>query len=169
MRGFQLWVNLPAKEKMKPASYRDIQPEDIPQVTLVNGAHVKVIAGSLDSEGQHVEGPIQGLSTAPLMFDVRLPAGARFTQALPSTHNAFLYPYEGETRIGSMTVPSHSAGALSSGDRIEVEAGADGAAFLLLAAKPLNEPIAQYGPFVMNTRDEIEQALDDFRTGKLAA
>jgi redox-sensitive bicupin YhaK (pirin superfamily) len=173
MRGFQLWVNLPGREKMKPASYRDIQPEEIPRATLVNGGEVKVIAGTLQADGKTVAGPIQGLSTAPLMFDVRLPAGASFVHALPPQHNAFVYPYEGQTLVGAgntaLPLKAHSAGVLSMGERIDIQAGADGASFLLLAARPLGEPIAQYGPFVMNTREEIEQALDDYRSGKLVA
>ncbi len=170
MRGFQLWVNLPAREKMKPASYRDIQPEEIPQARLSNGAEVKVVAGTLDTDGQIVAGSIQGLSTAPLMFDVRLPSGARFSHALPPQHNAFVYPYEGQVLVGEgsgLPLKAQNAGVLSGGDEVSVQAGAEGASFLLLAARPLGEPVAQYGPFVMNTREEIEQALDDYRSGKL--
>lgn len=173
MRGFQLWVNLPAQEKMKPASYRDIQPEEIPRASLSSGGEVKVVAGTLEADAQTIAGPIQGLSTAPMMFDVRLPAGTRFSQALPPQHNAFVYPYEGQVLVGAgaaaLPLAAHSAGVLSVGERIEVQAGAEGAAFLLLAARPLGEPVAQYGPFVMNTREEIEQALEDYRTGKLTA
>ena len=169
MRGFQLWVNLPASEKMKPASYRDIQPEDIPQAKLANGGVVKVVAGTLDTGGQEVAGPIQGLSTAPLMFDVRLPAGASFTHALPSVHNAFVYPYDGSVSIGGLPVKSQSAGVLTPGEQLDIQAGKEGASFLLLAARPLGEPVVQYGPFVMNTREEIEQALEDYRSDKLVA
>ena len=173
MRGFQLWINLPGREKMKPASYRDIQPEDIPQAKLTNGGVVKVVAGTFEADAQKVAGPIQGLSTAPLMFDVRLPAGASFTHALPPQHNAFVYPYEGQVLVGegnaALPLKRQSAGVLSAGDRIELKAGAEGAAFLLLAARPLGEPVVQYGPFVMNTREEIEQALDDYRSDKLVA
>ena len=175
MRGFQLWINLPAKEKMKPASYRDIQPEEIPRTTLSNGGEVKVIAGTLHVDGQAagktLAGPIQGLTTDPVLFDVRLPAGTKFTHDINAGHNAFVYPYEGQLLIGegdaALPLKAQSAGVLSKGNRIEVQAGTDGVSFLLLAARPLNEPIVQYGPFVMNTREEIEQALDDYRTGRL--
>ena len=171
MRGFQLWVNLPSREKMKPASYRDIQPEEIPLAKLSNGGTVKVVAGTLTADGQTVPGPIQGLSTAPLMLDVRLPAGARFTQPVAAGHNAFVYPYEGDVLIGAdeRALQAQSAGVLSDGDQVELLAGATGASFLLLAARPLGEPVVQYGPFVMNTREEIEQALEDYRAGTLVA
>lgn len=171
MRGFQLWINLPAKEKMKPAGYRDIQAEDIPRVTLPGGAVVKVIAGTLESEGQRIDGPIQGVSTAPLFLDVHLPAGARFEQAVGAAHNVFVYPYEGALRIGDSEVPRGDAGVLASGDNagdsVVVEAGAAATRFILLAALPLREPIVQYGPFVMNSREEIEQALRDYSAGTL--
>jgi hypothetical protein len=171
MRGFQLWINLPAKEKMKPAGYRDIQAEDIPRITLPGGAVVKVIAGTLESEGQRIDGPIQGVSTAPLFLDVHLPAGARFAQAVGVAHNVFVYPYEGSLRIGDRQVSRGDAGVLASGDTagdsVLVEAGAAATRFILLAALPLREPVVQYGPFVMNSREEIEQALRDYSAGTL--
>lgn len=168
MRGFQLWINLPAKEKMKAAGYRDIQAEDIPRVTLPAGAVVKVIAGTLESEGVHVEGPIQGVSTAPLFLDVHLPAGTRFVQAVGTEHNVFVYPYEGSVRVAESEVPRGDAGILVNGDSVEVVAGGEEARFILLAALPLHEPIVQYGPFVMNSREEIEQALRDYSDGTFA-
>jgi len=171
MRGFQLWINLPAREKMKPAAYRDIQPEAIPRVTLPGGAEVKVIAGTLRAGVEGIAGPIQGVSTEPLFLDVRLPAGAHFTQPLAAGHNAFIYAYEGRLAVGAAdeTRPlgSHEAGVLASGERLEVRAEGGAAAFLLLAARPLHEPVVQYGPFVMNTRDEIEQAIVDYQNGEL--
>jgi redox-sensitive bicupin YhaK (pirin superfamily) len=170
MRGFQLWINLPAKEKMKPAGYRDIPPGEIPVVALSGGGSVKVIAGTLEADGGATPGPIQGLSTEPVYFDVSLPAGAVFTHAVTHGHNAFLYTYEGSVKVGpaeaARLLKPRSAGVLSSGERIEIRAEAEGARFLLLAGKPLGEPIAQYGPFVMNTPQEIEQAIDDFRSGR---
>ncbi|PPE73780.1 quercetin 2,3-dioxygenase [Solimonas fluminis] len=169
MRGFQLWINLPAREKMKPASYRDIPAGEIPVVALPGGAQVKVIAGQVEADGLRTEGAIRGVSTEPVYLDVALPAGARFEQALPEAHNAFVYAYEGSLRIGEREVPRHAAGVLSAGSRFEAEAGPEGARFILLAGKPLREPVVQYGPFVMNTREEIEQALDDYRRGRLAA
>ena len=165
MRGFQLWINLPAREKMKPASYRDIQPHEIPVVPLPGGGRAKVIAGTLTVDGRLTPGPIQGLTTDPLYVDIELPAGAVFSHPVRRDDNVFLYPYEGSVNIGSATVRTHSAGVLSAGARIEVEAGADGARFILLAARPLGEPVEQYGPFVMNTREEIEQTLRELRAG----
>lgn len=171
MRGFQLWINLPAAEKMRPAAYRDIQPEEIPLASLDSGGEVKVIAGTLEAEGRRVAGPIQGLSTEPLYFDVHLPTGGRFTHVLAAGHNAFVYPYEGQLRIGTgtdaRTLQSHEAGLLSIAERVEVEAADQSARFLLLAARPLHEPVVQYGPFVMNTRAEIEQAILDYQSGRL--
>lgn len=171
MRGFQLWINLPAKEKMKPASYQDILPEEIPRLALPGGGEVKIIAGTAEIDGKFLSGPIQGISTEPLFLDVRLPAGGYFKHSISSEHNAFVYPYEGQVEIGPANqmrlLESQSAGVLSTGDYLEFHAGDQATAFLLLAAHPLREPIVQYGPFVMNTREEIEQALADYKNGQL--
>jgi len=177
MRGFQLWLNLPSKEKMKPARYRDIPAAQIPVVKLSNGGEVKVIAGALKLNSSTTYGPINGiaaaLSTDPSYWDVILPAGAEFSAPIKTGHNAFLYAYEGGAKIGAASaakaLPHRAAGVLSDGDSVRVEAGCDGVRFLLLAAKPLREPVVQYGPFVMNTREEIEQALADYRDGRLGA
>ena len=171
MRGFQLWINLPAKEKMKPAGYRDIPAAQIPRVELPGGGHAKVIAGTLTVDGRATPGPMQGLSTDPLYLDVELPAGARFPHPVKPDYNAFLYVYEGGVEVGpagnARPLKTHSAGVLSEGDQIEIKATADGARFIFLAGRPLREPIVQYGPFVMNTRDEIEQAVRDYQSGAL--
>jgi quercetin 2,3-dioxygenase len=172
MRGFQLWINLPAREKMKPAGYRDIPAAQIPAVSLPGGGTARVIAGTVDVDGRTTAGPMQGLSTEPLYVDVELPAGAVFTQAVPSGHNVFVYPYEGSVEVGEAgsrrPLPGQNAGVLAGGERVEIAAGPEGARFILLAGKPINEPVVQYGPFVMNTREEIEQAIEDFRTGAFA-
>lgn len=168
MRGFQLWINLPAKEKMKPAGYRDIQPEQIPVLEFDDG-RAKVIAGTLHSSERQVTGPIQGLSTDPLYVDIELAPGAHFVHPVRDDYHAFAYPYEGSLQIGfdaPRPLATHQAGVLSAGERVEISAGPEGARFLLLAGRPLNEPIAQYGPFVMNTSAEIEQAIVDFQSGK---
>lgn len=171
MRGFQLWVNLPAKEKMKPASYQDVQPEEIPRVNLPDGSQIKIIAGTAEIDGQTFAGPIQGISTEVLFLDIRLPMGGRFDHSVSTEHNAFVYPYEGQVEIGPIgnrrSLASQNAGVLSPGERIEIRTGDQAAAFLLLAGRPLREPIVQYGPFVMNTREEIEQATADYRNGQL--
>jgi quercetin 2,3-dioxygenase len=177
MRGFQVWLNLPSKEKMKPAGYRDIPAGEIPQVLLPQGGEVKVIAGTLTLDGVPTSGPVNGngakLSTDPLYLDVRLPAASVFSAPVAAGYNAFLYTYEGRAEIGpadaAKPLPHRAAGVLSDGARVRVQAGPEGVRFLLLAAKPLREPVVQYGPFVMNTREEIEQALADYRDGRLGA
>jgi len=177
MRGFQLWLNLPAAEKMRPAHYRDIPAAQVPVRTLPSGAQVKVIAGSIEIGGQPLAGPVNRpearLSTDPLYLDILLPAGVSLELPLPADHSAFLYLYEGEVRVGpehdAVRVPRSAAAVLGAGSGLRVEAGADGARLLLLAARALREPVVQYGPFVMNTRAEIERAVDDFRAGRLGA
>jgi redox-sensitive bicupin YhaK (pirin superfamily) len=170
MRGFQLWINLPAAEKMKPAAYRDLPAADIPVVDIPGG-RVKVIAGEFAADGTRVTGPVHGLSTEPLFLDVELAAGHLFTCPVPAGHNAFFYVYEGSITIGrdaqSRELPPRSAGILGDGDSTSVESVGDSARFILLAGKPIGEPVAQYGPFVMNTREEIEQAIADYRSGAL--
>jgi hypothetical protein len=167
MRGFQLWINLPAREKMKPAGYRDLQPDEIPAVALAGGGRTKVIAGTLVHDSRSTPGPIQGIATEPLYLDVELPAGATFTHPVAAGHNAFVYPFEGSVSIGGRELRTQGAGVLGAGDQVEVLAGSEGARFLLLAGRPLGEPVVQYGPFVMNTRDEIEQAIRDYQSGEL--
>jgi quercetin 2,3-dioxygenase len=177
MRGFQLWLNLPSTEKMRPAHYRDIPAAKIPVIETAQGGEVRVIAGTLALEGKQVEGPVNGvgakLTTDPLYLDIRLPVGAAFTTPLGSGYTAFLYAYEGSAEIGedksSKRLPHRAAGVLSDGESVRVVAGEQGVRFLLLAAKPLREPVVQYGPFVMNTREEIEQALADYRDGRFAS
>ena len=177
MRGFQLWLNLPSQEKMKPAAYQDIPADRIPVVSLPQGGTVKVIAGTLDLDGVAISGPINAgattVTTDPLYADVRLPAGKEFSAPLAAGRNAFLYVYEGSAQIGAggaaRPLPNRAAGVLSDGDAVRVTAGAGGVQFLLLAARPLHEPVVQYGPFVMNTREEIEQALADYRAGRLGS
>jgi redox-sensitive bicupin YhaK (pirin superfamily) len=144
---------------------------------LPGGGQVKVIAGTFGVEGREVSGPVNGggakLSTDPLYVDVHLPANAVFKAPLGAGRNAFLYAYEGSAAVGPQgqerALPHRAAGVLSDGEGLRVVAGPQGVRFLLLAAKPLREPVVQYGPFVMNTREEIEQALADYRDGKLAA
>jgi hypothetical protein len=130
-----------------------------------------VIAGTLVSDGQRTAGPIQGLSTDPLYFDVELPAGVTFRHSLPAGYHAFVYPFEGSVDVGGegarRTLATHHAGILSDGDAVELKGGPDGGRVILLAGRPLLEPIVQYGPFVMNTREEIEQAVRDYQSGTL--
>ena len=168
MEGFQLWLNLPAADKMGTPGYRDIPTGEIPELRLA-GATVRVIAGA--SHG--VSGAVQKAHTQPLYLDLHLEPGATFEQPLPAGHNAFVYVYRGELDIdGGATrtpVPRERMAVLANAadsDGVRMQAGADGARALLIAGRPLNEPIAQYGPFVMNKQAEIFQAVEDFRAGK---
>lgn len=165
MRGFQLWLNLPAREKMTPAAYRDISAGEIPTVRLAAGVEVRLIAGHLDDK----TGPIHGGSTDPYFYDVHLMPDTIFETSLPNGHNVFVYVYEGDARTGDAdkAVPRRAAALLGSGDQIRLSTGADGARVLVLSGQPLREPIVQYGPFVMNTREEIDQAISDYQTGRL--
>lgn len=173
MRGFQLWLNLPGSEKMKPAAYRDIPAREIPVVDVAPGVKAKVIAGSIEKNGAKTAGPIGDkgeLATDPRYIDFHLEPGAVVEAPVPKGHNAFVYVYEGDALIGAdrKAVPHRAAGLLSDGDGVRIEAGSKGAQLLLLAGKPIGEPVVQYGPFVMNTREEIEQAIADYQSGKLA-
>lgn len=167
MSGFQLWINLPSSKKMMPASYQDIPAKDIPVATLAEGVVVKVIAGKVGD----IQGVIQKEDTAPLYLDIKLTAGQSYFFDIPDQHNAFLYVQEGDVVAGQnkqavsvrhMAILSNDAGAKG----IFVEAKTN-AHLLLIAGKPLNESIAQWGPFVMNTEAEIHQAITDFRMGRM--
>jgi quercetin 2,3-dioxygenase len=167
MEGFQLWLNLPAKDKMSAPWYRDIPTEEVPRFALPSGALVQVIAGS--SHG--VDGAVQREGTQPLYLDIDLPAGATFEQPLPPGHNAFLYVFRGEVVVEGKAVPQARMAILDNArgaDGVRIKA-VEPARFLLIAGQPLNEPIAQYGPFVMNTQAEVFQAVEDFRAGRFAA
>lgn len=167
MEGFQLWLNLPAKDKMCAPWYRDIPAAEIPQLRTPEGVTLRVIAGH--SHG--VDGAMQRDATQPLYLDLELPAGAGFDQPLPASHNAFVYVYRGSLVIDSQTVPRQRMAILANtagSDGVRLQGGADGARAILIAGQPLNEPIAQYGPFVMNSNEEIFQAVEDFRAGRLA-
>ena len=168
MEGFQLWLNLPAGDKMRPPWYRDFKADDLPAFTAPGGVRVLAIAGR--SHG--IEGAVTRAGTEPLYLDLELPEGARFEQAMPPGHNAFVYVYRGDldiegTRVGSgqMAVLSNAPGS----DGVALRAAGPGPArALLIAGRPLGEPIAQYGPFVMNTVEELHQAVADFQAGRLA-
>jgi len=171
MRGFQLWINLPRREKMKPPKYRDVAAREIPVVDLPGGGRVKVIAGTITVDGREVAGPIQGLTTDPTYLDVELTAGAAFRHALQRDYTAFVYAFEGSVAIEAedrvQTLGVHSAGVTSEGEEILLRGGDRGGRALLIAGRPLREPVVQYGPFVMNTREEVEQAVLDYRSGTL--
>ena len=167
MWGFQLWVNLPARDKMMAPRYQDIAPERVPEAKLGEGVTARVLAGKIGG----VSGPVEGIATEPLYVDVRLSPGAAGELTLTSGHSAFAYVYEGRATLGPSSwgkeVAAGQLAVLSDGDSLRAAGGPDSARLLLLAARPLGEPIARYGPFVMNTREEIVQAVDDYRNGRL--
>jgi quercetin 2,3-dioxygenase len=171
MRGFQLWLNLPARDKMAAPKYQEFGPDRIPVASPAKGVSVKVIAGKVNG----TEGPISQPATDPTYLDVALKPGAEFTQSLPSEYAAFLYVFEGTLQVGVppgvSVLSTHELGVLGEGSEIRLKgltAGAGGgvARAILVAGRPLREPVAKYGPFVMNTREELQQAFEDFQRGK---
>lgn len=167
MAGFQLWVNLPAKDKMSAPRYQDIAPEKIPVVGAGDGARVRVIAGRY---GEAV-GPVSGIAIEPLYLDFELAPGARTTATIPGGHSAFAYVYEGAAELGPKDATQPIArGELAVLDRVGEElliaAGATPTRLIVVAGKPLNEPVARYGPFVMNTPEQIVEAIRDYQSGK---
>jgi redox-sensitive bicupin YhaK (pirin superfamily) len=166
MEGFQLWINLRAQDKMIAPYYRDVPSEAIPGFTTDDGVRVRVIAGA----SQGVAGAVQREHTEPLYLDVHLPAGSRFVQAIPAGHNAFTYTYRGTVSIAGTEVADRHMAILANDGATEVCIDAPEAArVLIIAGRPLKEPIAQYGPFVMNTGEELQQAMRDYQDGKFEA
>ncbi len=164
MWGFQLWVNLPGSDKMTKPRYQDIAPESIPEVDSGQGVHVRVLAGTLNG----IVGPVAAVATEPVYFDIQLGSNAEFETALPAGHNAFAYVYEGAAQVGTDRKPlaRGDLAVLGKGNRFKVAAGAAPTRLIFVAGRPLNEPVARYGPFVMNTREEIMQAFEDFNSGR---
>jgi len=166
MEGFQLWLNLARRDKLREPWYRDIRPDEIPVVSA-GGATAKVIAGR--SHG--IDGAMQRETTEPLYLDLEFEPGASFEQPLPAAHNAFVYVYRGELGIAGTQVKRQRMAILANSedsDGVVLRAGNEPARAILIAGRPLHEPIAQYGPFVMNSNEEIFQAVEDFRAGRLA-
>lgn len=170
MRGFQLWLNLPGKTKLDPASYQDIQSQNIPRLTTQAGVEVVVIAGQFDDGQVQQAGAVQRPDTEPFYFDLHIPPGASISPRIPQGHRVLLYVYEGTLELAGQpqAISTRRLARLSEEGELQLHS-ASGAKVLLVAGKPLREPIVQYGPFVMNTREEIEQALRDFRDDKLTA
>lgn len=163
MWGFQLWVNLPAAQKMRPPRYQDIEPEDIPELDLEDGVHVRLVAGTL--RGQ--EGAVRDIAVSPIYWDVHLDAGKGLAETLPAGHNAFIYVYEGTVSVGDSPVGTGEMALLTHGVNLNVQASnGEAARFLVIAGQPIGEQVARYGPFVMNTREEIMQAFQDYQAGK---
>lgn len=162
MRGFQLWINLPATQKMSDPAYQEFTPGAIPEIKI-DGGRVRLLAGEFDGRRGVVDDP----NTDARYLDVELSAGALFKVSLPTEQTAFMYVYEGSVTLGPTLLPVHQLAVLGEGDSVELAAGAEGARFILVAGHPLREPVVQYGPFVMNTREEIEQAFHDYHAGRL--
>ena len=163
LEGFQLWVNLPAEHKMDAPAYQEYSKEKIPVETRDDGSVIRVITGTTS---QGTRGPVVQPLTEPLYLDVSLPANQQFDEVLPHLHNAFVYVINGLIDIAGNSLSRDELAILSEGESISVNAAADDVRFLLIAGKPLNEPVARGGPFVMNTRDEIDQAFEDYRAGR---
>ncbi|HEY7670999.1 MAG TPA: pirin family protein [Gammaproteobacteria bacterium] len=165
MWGFQLWVNLPASDKMTAPRYQDIQADQVPETTLAPGVRARVLTGELGG----VAGPVTGVATEPIYYDLHVDKGRDYDVPLPSGHNAFIYIYAGNATVGATATALERGeiALLSHGDSVRIVADKDDCRLILVAARPLNEPIARYGPFVMNTREEIYQAFEDFRAGRL--
>ena len=166
MWGFQLWVNLPARDKMRPARYQEFAPESLPVVTPADGVQVKLIAGELAG----ATGPVQGVATRPLYWDITLAPEAVLTAPVAAEHHGFIYVYDGQVQAGPAQAEKPVArgwlGVLGGGEVLALRGGAEGARLILVAGVPLREPVARYGPFVMNTREELETAFDDYRNGR---
>jgi redox-sensitive bicupin YhaK (pirin superfamily) len=168
LEGFQLWVNLPAEHKMDKPEYQEYSAEHIPVELRVGGVEVRVIAGQTSAG---TKGPVLQPLTDPLYLDVRVPAGEEFIEQLPSSHNSFIYVVKGpvvskDESGQALHLTRDDLGILSDGDAISVQASEQDVHFLLISGKPLNEPIARGGPFVMNTQEEVQQAFDDYRHGR---
>jgi redox-sensitive bicupin YhaK (pirin superfamily) len=164
MWGFQLWVNLPAGQKMAEPRYQDIPASDVPETRIHDNTVVRVIAGELGG----VTGPVSGVATEPFYFDVRCEGPAELRLPTPEGHNVFMYPYVGDVRVGARqgtAVQRGNIALLGPGASVSVACD-EAASFILVGGKPLNEPIARYGPFVMNTADEIREAIVDFQAGR---
>ena len=166
--GFQLWVNLPASHKMIQPRYQDLLPSTIPVIEQENGIRIKVIAGEFynTETNEIIEGPVKEIITEPLYLDVYLPSNRSLTIPLTSGHTTLAYPFEGVIKIKETTIHSNTVAVLSEGESVRVFAE-ENARFLLIAGKPLKEPIVRNGPFVMNTKEELQQAYNDFFSNKI--
>lgn len=167
LHGFQLWINLPAKEKMKPPHYQDFSASDIPHIELAGGSTIKIIAGEYVTEAGKISGAVTGVTTSPMYFDVFLSSGQQLDIPVRVQHNVLIYVYKGELAIAKKILSVGQLGHLIHGDNIQLVTLEQSARFLVLAAIPLNEPVVQSGPFVMNTVEEIEQAFRDYHNGSL--
>lgn len=162
LHGFQIWLNLPAKDKMQDPRYQEFEPDSVPEVDLTEHGLARIISGEL----MGVTGPITKVATKPTYFDIRLNSGNSITIPITSTHQALVYVYKGKVSIAEQALKAQQLGQLSEGENVHIETEED-SGFLFLAGALIREPIANYGPFVMNTRAELKQAIDDYNTGRL--
>ncbi len=169
LHGFQLWLNLPAHQKMQAPAYRDFSAEELPKTALANGVQITAIAGDALINEQTVSGPLYGAQSrrqhpsAPVILDLSMPAHADVELSLPASHQALVYVYQGDTQ----TLDNHQLGAFEQATKLQIQAQRDGARVLVLGGIPIREPIVQHGPFVMNSIDEIKQAVEDYQKGNL--
>ncbi|PHQ71422.1 MAG: hypothetical protein COB93_03205 [Sneathiella sp.] len=163
MSGFQLWVNLPAKDKMCPPRYQNIDPGDVPIADL-GDVQIRVLAGQVLVGGDEVHGPISKVSVDPVYIDVTLSAGSRYTHDIEPGHTAFAYVFQGNVNVAGTAVEQHHLAILSDGGEVELSSE-NGGRLILVAGRPIGEPVARHGPFVMNTFEEIQQAVQDYQNG----
>ena len=164
MEGFQLWANLPKSHKMMPPRYRDIRSKDVPEVLLDSGVRIKVIAGTVNG----IQGPVKDVVIDPEYLDVAMPAGVTFSHETPKGHTVFAYVIGGQGYFDEKKeklIGNGTACLFNDGHSVQIATGKDGVRFLLISGKPIGEPVAWYGPIVMNTEEELEAAFEEYRNG----
>lgn len=161
MQGFQLWINLPAKDKMIDPRYQNLEPDELPEISPAAGAQLRLLAGSMYGE----TGPINGISTDPVFVDVKLDAGCEISVPMPEGHSAVVYVFTGDAVVADKDVPTHHLAILKDGNGVTLKGGATGGRVLVIAARPIHEEVVRYGPFVMSSKQELMQAFDDYQNG----
>ncbi|NIZ01326.1 pirin family protein [Thalassospira lucentensis] len=161
LQGFQLWINLPAKDKMIDPRYQNMEPDELPEISPVDGAQLRLLAGSMHG----ATGPINGISTDPVFVDVKLEPGAKVTIPTPKGHTAVAYVFIGDAVVADKPVPTHHLAILQDGDGVTLEGGEHGGRMLVIAARPIHEQVVRYGPFVMSSKQELMQAFEDYQNG----
>ncbi|AUG53634.1 pirin family protein [Thalassospira marina] len=162
LQGFQLWINLPAKDKMRRPRYQNLEADSVVEISPADGVDIRLVAGSAFGK----TGPVSGIVTNPVFMDVKLAAGAEVTLPVPEGHAAFTYVFIGDAEVAGRNVPTHHLAVLKDGNSVLLKGGKEGGRLLLVAATPIDEPIARHGPFVMNTREELMQAFEDYQRGR---
>lgn len=162
LQGFQLWINLPAKDKMRRPRYQNLEADQVVEISPDRGVDIRLVAGKALGK----TGPVSGIATRPVFMDVKLAPGAEVTLPVPDGHAAFVYVFIGDAEVAGRAVATHHLAVLKDGNSVLLKGGAKGGRMLLIAAAPINEPVARHGPFVMNTRQELMQAFEDFQKGR---